>query len=76
MSLSEVGPQFSFDGSWDPSIVTTSVIEQGFQPVYAMFWFDDQRSGRPPMSKQLASLQGGPELLASCSEALCYVGDS
>ena len=76
MSLSEVGPQFSFDGSWDPSIVTTSVIEQGFQPVYAMFWFDDQRSGRPPMSKQLASLQGGPELLASCSGALCYVGDS
>lgn len=76
MSLSEVGPQFSFDGSWDPSIVTTTLVDQGFQPVYAMFWFDDQRSGRPPMFKQLASLQGGPELLASCSGALCYVGAS
>ena len=42
-------------------------------PVYAMFWFDDQREGRPPMAKQLASLQGGTEWLASCPEALCDV---
>ena len=74
MSLSEVGPQFSYDGSWDPSIVITSLTEQGLQPVYALFWFDDQRDGRPQMSKQLASLQGGPELLASCSQALCFIG--
>jgi hypothetical protein len=73
MSISEVGPQFSFDGSWDPSIVTTSVVDRGFTPAYAMFWFDDQRAGRPPMSKQLSSLQGGKEWLASCPEALCDV---
>ena len=73
MSLSEVGPQFSFDGSWDPSTVTTSAVENGFRPVYAMFWFDDQREGRPPMAKQLASLQGGKEWLSTCTQALCDV---
>ncbi len=73
MSLSEVGPQFSFDGSWDPSTVTTTAVENGFRPVYAMFWFDDQREGRPPMAKQLASLEGSKEWLGTCQEALCDV---
>ena len=73
MSLSEVGPQFSFDGSWDPGIVTTRVTELGFRPAYALFWFDDRRTGRPPMAKQLSSLKGAEAWLAACPEALCDV---
>lgn len=76
MALSEVGPQFSYDGSWSPATITTSVVQNGLSPVYALLWFDDQRQGRPPMSKQIASLQGGTEWLASCPDALCDVSRS
>jgi hypothetical protein len=75
-ALTEVGPQFSYDGSWRPSVVTRSVAAQGLSPVYAMFWFDDQREGRPPMSKQISSLRGGREWLASCADALCDISGS
>lgn len=69
VALTEVGPHHSPDGAWDPVVVPRTLAEQGLRAAYAMFWFDDD-GGR----KQLSSLRGGREWLASCPEGLCKVG--
>ena len=65
MALSEVGPQGS-DGSWTPSVITSTVRAAGLRPVYARLWFDDG-DGR----KQISSLKGGRLWLAGCPQGLC-----
>ncbi|MDO9486624.1 MAG: glycosyl hydrolase [Actinomycetota bacterium] len=65
MAITEVGPHGS-DGSWTPSVITSTVKANNLSPVYARLWFDDG-DGR----KQIASLKGGKEWLAGCPQGLC-----
>ena len=69
VALTEVGPAHSPDGTWDPSVITRTLAEQGLPAAYALLWFDDS-FGR----KQVSSLTGGKAWLQSCPDALCPVG--
>jgi len=74
MALAEVGPANS-NGNWDPAVITTGLRDAGAAPAYGMFWFDDGKP-RPNNTdgswirgfKQIASLTGGKDWLATASE--------
>ncbi|MDP2325959.1 MAG: glycosyl hydrolase [Gammaproteobacteria bacterium] len=65
MAFTEVGPHGS-DGSWTPSVISSTVKANKLRPVYARLWYDDS-DGR----KQIASLKGGKQWLAGCPDGLC-----
>lgn len=66
VALTEVGPHYSEDGSWDPAVISSSLAGIGQSAAYAMLWFDDSGG-----LKQLSSLRGGRAWLESCPGGLC-----
>jgi hypothetical protein len=68
MALTEVGPEKSADGAWNPAVVSRVARGLAANPLWAMLWFDDA-AGR----KQLSSLTGGTTWLESCPNAYCYL---
>lgn len=66
MAITEVGPERSADGAWDPALVSRTARGLSTRPAWAMTWFDDDAG-----KKQLASLTGGLRWLDSCPTALC-----
>jgi hypothetical protein len=71
-AVTEAGPHGSRDGAWDPGVVAPSAQAVGVDPLYVMMWFDDGDAadgytGR----KQLGSLTGTDDLLASCPSGIC-----
>jgi len=65
MAITEVGPHGN-DGSWTPTVITSTVKANKLSPVYARLWFDDDDG-----LKQIASLKGGKQWLASCPAGVC-----
>lgn len=68
MTMTEVGPQGSVDGAWDPTVITRTAKTLTPAPLWAMLWFDDDHG-----PKQISSLTGGLSWLASCPNAFCYL---
>jgi hypothetical protein len=68
MTMTEVGPQGSVDGAWNPTVITRTAKTLTPAPLWAMLWFDDDHG-----PKQLSSLTGGLSWLASCPNAFCYL---
>jgi hypothetical protein len=68
MALTEVGPERSATGTWNPAVVSRAARAVAPRPAWAMLWFDDS-AGR----KQISSLTGGLSWLDSCPNALCYL---
>ena len=68
MALTEVGPEKSATGAWNPATISRAAKPLAPKPAWAMLWFDDT-AGR----KQIASLAGGRTWLDSCPNALCYL---
>ncbi len=68
MALTEVGPEQSSTGAWNPAVVTRVARDASPPPLWAMLWFDDDAG-----KKQIGSLTGGLRWLGSCPTALCYL---
>jgi hypothetical protein len=68
MAFTEVGPERSRDGRWNPAVVSRAARSLTSKPVWAMLWFDDSAG-----LKQLSSLPSGPAWLDSCPNAYCYL---
>ncbi|GAA4363736.1 hypothetical protein GCM10023146_03430 [Nocardioides caricicola] len=69
MAFTEVGPERSEDGAWNPAVITRTARTLAAKPIWAMLWFDDSQG-----DKQISSLQGGPAWLKGCANAFCQVG--
>lgn len=69
MAFTEVGPERSADGAWNPAVLTRTARSLSTKPLWSMLWFDDS-DGR----KQISSLTGGPAWLAGCPNGYCSVG--
>jgi hypothetical protein len=68
MTMTEVGPEKSADGSWNPAVITRAAKTLKSPPLWAMLWFDDGAG-----EKQISSLTGGLSWLDSCPNAFCYL---
>ncbi|ABL81995.1 MULTISPECIES: glycoside hydrolase family protein [unclassified Nocardioides] len=68
LALTEVGPESSAAGDWNPAVISRTARALTPRPVWAMLWFDDTAG-----KKQLSSLTGGVPWLDSCPNALCYL---
>ncbi|CAI9415257.1 hypothetical protein HIDPHFAB_02477 [Nocardioides sp. T2.26MG-1] len=68
MALTEVGPENSAAGSWNPAVITRTARTVTPRPLWSMLWFDDTAG-----LKQISSLHGGLTWLDSCPTALCYL---
>jgi len=68
MTMTEVGPQGSTDGRWDPAVVSRTAATLKSAPAWAMLWFDDTDG-----TKQISSLRGGPAWLDSCAFGYCLL---
>lgn len=68
LAITEVGPEESATGAWNPAVVTRTAKALAPRPAWAMLWFDDAAG-----KKQLSSLAGGTTWLDSCPNALCYL---
>jgi hypothetical protein len=68
MAMTEVGPQGSVDGAWNPTVITRTAKTLTPAPLWAMLWFDDDHG-----PKQISSLTGGLSWLTSCPNAFCYL---
>jgi hypothetical protein len=68
MTMTEVGPQGSNDGTWNPAVISRTAKTLTSTPLWAMLWFDDGDG-----KKQISSLAGGSSWLASCPNAFCYL---
>lgn len=68
MALTEVGPEQSATGAWNPAVVSRAAKAVSPPPLWAMMWFDDAAG-----KKQIGSLTGGVRWLSSCVTGLCYL---
>lgn len=69
MAITEAGPHNSYDGSWDPGVITRTARTLSTPPLWSMLWFDDGTG-----KKQIGSLQRGPAWLDSCRGGFCSLG--
>ncbi len=68
MAFTEIGPSADTEGSWKPSVISSTARSLSPKPVWALLWVDDGAG-----YKQIASLDGGLTWLDSCANALCYL---
>ena len=68
MAFTEVGPERSATGSWNPAILTRTARSVAAKPLWSMLWFDDSEG-----VKQISTLQGGLSWLTGCPHGYCVV---